>query len=153
MSFTHVIHHSVHIPVAPAVVWEVLRDSAAIASWNPFMTQLEGPFVVGEKLAVTIHSGGRTMSFRPRVVDVEAGRLLRWRGRLGLPGLFDDTHEMRLEPLHGGTRFVHREEFRGLLVPAMTDLLADTSAGFAEMNAALATEAARRQVPTFRPAA
>ena len=48
------------------------------------------------------------MTFRLTVLAVEDGSLIRWRGRLGMPGLFDGEHELRLEPTSdgGGTRFV-----------------------------------------------
>ncbi len=32
----------------------------------------------------------------------------------GTPGLFTFNHTFRLEPADGGTRFTHREEFRGI---------------------------------------
>jgi hypothetical protein len=46
------------------------------------------------------------------------GKEITWRGRLGVPGLFDGTHHLKVEasdPAH--TRFVQEEDFSGLLVP------------------------------------
>ena len=78
------------------------------------------------------------MTFRPIVETVEDGAVLRWRGRLGLPGLFDGEHELRVEATGAETsRFTQRETFRGVLVPLMGRILDDTDAGFAAMNAAL----------------
>jgi hypothetical protein len=85
------------------------------------------------------------MTFRPTVLAVEFGTLIRWRGRLGLPGLFDGEHELRLQPLPGGgTRFFQRETFTGLLVPIAKRVLDDTATGFTAMNAALRDRAASR---------
>jgi hypothetical protein len=54
------------------------------------------------------------------VIAIEDGTPIRWRGRSGIPGLFDGEHELRLEPIpDGGTRFIQRETFTGLLVPLM----------------------------------
>jgi hypothetical protein len=39
----------------------------------------------------------RTMTFHPTVQAFEPGTLLRWRGRLALPSLFDGEHELRVE--------------------------------------------------------
>lgn len=79
------------------------------------------------------------MSFRPRVLTVTGGRELRWLGRFVVPGLFDGEHYFRLEPI-GTTRvrFVHGEDFSGLLVGLFKDsLLSSTRDGFEELNRAL----------------
>ena len=64
------------------------------------------------------------MTFRPTVVALEAGALLRWRGRLGMPGLFDGEHELRVEGTGPETsRFTQRETFPRS--PGPTDAPAD----------------------------
>lgn len=138
------IRSTIDIPAGPELVWQVLTDTGELARWNPFLTQLDGTLEVGERLQITVRPGDRTMSFRPRVVAVEPGRVLRWQGRLGVPGIFDGLHELRLEPIATGTRFVHSESFRGLLVPVLGRVLADTEQGFVAMNEALPGEVARR---------
>jgi hypothetical protein len=68
----------------------------------------------------------------------ERERLLRWLGRLGLPGLLDGEHSFRLDPAgEGRTRFVQSERFTGLLVRFFGKTLAQTERGFAQMNEAL----------------
>jgi hypothetical protein len=132
------VEHSVDIPAPAAAVWRVLTDTDTYEDWNPFMPRLSGRLAPGERLTLTVRSGKRTMTFRPTVLTVEHGTLLRWRGRLGVPGVFDGEHELRLEPLPvGGTRFTQHETFTGLLVAMMPGVLADTASGFAAMNLAL----------------
>ncbi len=139
------IEHTVDIQAPPATVWQVLTDTDRYGDWNPFMTQLSGRLAADERLTVTIRPGQRTMTFRPTVLAVEEDRLIRWRGRLGVPGIFDGEHELRLEPTaDGGTRFIQSERFSGLLVPMMGGVLDDTDAGFAAMNAALRERALSR---------
>ncbi|QBX56082.1 SRPBCC domain-containing protein [Nocardioides seonyuensis] len=139
------ITRTLDIPATPEAVWSVLADTDSYERWNPFVTKLSGRLAVGERLEVRIQPpGGRAMTFRPRVVTVEPGRALRWLGRLGVPGVFDGLHELRLEPTAAGTRFVHSETFRGLLVPLLGKTLAATADGFDAMNQALAEECARR---------
>ena len=129
--------HAIDIPASPATVWQVLAQTDRYPEWNPFMT-ISGRLAVGERLAVTIRPARRTMTFRPTVLAIEDGTLIRWRGTAGVSGIFDGEHELRLEPgPDGGTRFVQREAFSGLLVPLMRRVLDDTDAGFAAMNAAL----------------
>ncbi|RFU20073.1 SRPBCC domain-containing protein [Geodermatophilus marinus] len=129
--------HAVDIPASPAAVWQVLAQTDRYPEWNPFMT-VSGRLAAGERLTVTIRPGRRTMTFRPTVLAVEDGALIRWRGTAGVRGIFDGEHELRVEPgADGGTRFVQQEVFSGLLVPVLRRVLDDTEAGFAAMNAAL----------------
>jgi hypothetical protein len=146
------IEHTIDIQAPPARVWQLLTDTDRYQDWNPFIPRLSGRLAPGERLTLTVRPGRRTMTFRPSVLAVEEGRLLRWRGRLGLPGLFDGEHEFRLEPIpDGGTRFIQRETFTGLLVPLMPGVLVDTATGFAAMNTALRDRATSRTAPADRP--
>jgi len=78
------------------------------------------------------------MTLRPRLVEVAAGRELRWRGRLGVPGLLDAEHAFLLRPHAGGTRLVQEETFRGVLVPLLAASLdRGTLPAFVAMNQAL----------------
>ena len=85
------------------------------------------------------------MMFRPRVLLVDENRELRWLGRLLMPGLFDGEHVFRLVPTVTGTRFIHSERFRGILVPMLRrKLLGETLMGFKESNLELKRRAERR---------
>ena len=134
------------VAAPPALVWEVLTDTAAYGAWNPFIPELSGELQRGRRLRVRIvPPGSRGMTFRPTVTAVEDGRELAWLGRLGLPGLFDGEHSFTLTPRpDGGTELMQREVFRGLLVPAFGSTLRRTGAGFAAMNEALRSRAEER---------
>jgi len=79
------------------------------------------------------------MTFRPTVKGFVPNRELRWLGRVGIPGLFDGEHVFELSPVGPDrTRFVQRENFRGLFVPFLAKSLdRDARRGFEEMNLAL----------------
>src|SRR2546427_656795 len=96
-------------------------------------------------------TGTRPMRFRPTVKAVIPNRELRWLGRLGLPRLFDGEHIFQIEPLGSmRTRFIQREQFRGLLVPFLArSLNRDARRGFEEMNRAL--QARINVPPATRP--
>src|SRR4029077_5387783 len=83
--------------------------------------------------------GGRAMSFKPKMVNVETNREIRWLGRLLIPGLFTGEHSFAIQALdEKGVRFVQHERFTGLLVPLMAKSLdRDTKSGFEAMNRAL----------------
>lgn len=130
----------IETPVAaPAeLVWDVLADFPRYGVWNPFITSIEGDLAVGAELRATFEMPGRKpRTFTPTVINVDPGHEIAWLGRLWIPGLVDATHSLGITDSDAGTVFVHREDFRGLLVPVLGSLLADTRAAFAAMNAAL----------------
>ncbi len=129
----------IDIDATPEQVWEVLTDLAAFPAWNPFIVRAEGVLTPGGRLTLRMQpAGGRAMTMRPRLVEVDVPRRLRWRGTLGLPGLMDAEHTFTLERRGSGTRLVHQEDFRGVLVPFLAASLdRNTLPAFVAMNEAL----------------
>ena len=129
-------------------VWSVLTDFDHMASWNPFITEISGRPEPGSRIRVQIvPPGGRSMTFRPMVVTAEPDRVLKWLGRMVIPGIFDGEHEHRIDSLPGNrARYTQTERFSGVLVPFAGKLLARTQAGFESMAVALKqrAEAIRR---------
>ena len=132
------ITSSVEIPASAAEVWAVLVATDQYAQWNPFMARLEGPLEAGGSIVVSIRPGRRAMTFRPTIVALVPGHLIRWQGKAGVRGIFDGEHELRVDPLPGGgSKFTQHEVFTGILVPLMRKTLEQTEQGFAAMNLAL----------------
>ena len=133
----------VDIDATPQQVWEVLTDLAAFPAWNPFIVWAEGVVEPGRRLTLRMQPvGGRAMTLRPRLVAVDMPRELGWRGKLGMPGLMDAEHTFTLEPRGSGTRLVHQETFRGVLVPFVSASLdRNTLPAFVAMNEALKSRA------------
>jgi hypothetical protein len=80
------------------------------------------------------------MRFQPVLLAVDPQRELRWRGSVGVRGVFDGEHIFQLQKLAGGgTRLLHGERFSGLLVPFIMRgaMLEATRNGFIAMNTAL----------------
>src|SRR4051794_8090547 len=105
---------------APAAkVWEVLTDVDAYPEWNPFFVKAKGKVAIGNALDLTMQPVGKSaQSFSPKVLQVEHQRKLVWRGRVGVPGLFDGTHSFVIEPIgDGAVKFIQHEDFSGILVP------------------------------------
>jgi hypothetical protein len=112
------IETSIDIDADTGVVWRLLMDFSAYPNWNPFIHSIEGKPKEGERLSVMIQPPGQSpMRFRPRVQSVQQQHAFSWLGYLLIPGLFDGSHEFRLEAIAHATRFHHRESFSGLLVP------------------------------------
>jgi hypothetical protein len=134
------LHTEITILASPDRVWRLLTDFDSYPEWNPFIRSVEGKPETNSKLKVFIQpSGSRGMTFTPTVLNSESGHELRWLGRLWLPGIFDGEHVFAIEPVNENeVRFIHREQFSGLLVPLLwRSLDTDTRRGFNEMNLAL----------------
>jgi hypothetical protein len=134
------LHTEIEINAPAERVWEVLTDFASYPQWNPFIRRASGVPRTGERLEVRIEPpGGRGMTFKPKVLNAEANRELRWLGHILVPGLFDGEHSFTIWPLgENRVRFVQREAFKGLLVPLFArSLETNTQRGFEEMNRAL----------------
>ena len=143
------LYTTIDINAPATVVWDVLTDFPAYASWNPYIPRISGRLAPLEYLSVHAkpsRSLGRT--FEPQVLLVDEGVEFRWVGRMKVPGMFNGEHIFRLEPLGPGqVRFVHREVFSGFVVPMHRVLrLAAARRGFEEMNVALKAHA-EAQVP------
>lgn len=124
-------------------VWDIISNGAAYPEWNPFIRKVEGVLQPGTRLTMRIEPpGGAGMNFKPTVQVVQPNHLVRWLGRLLVPGLFDGEHSLQLQALDNNhTRFTQSERFTGLLVPLLGSLLNRTQHGFVEMNQALKTRA------------
>lgn len=137
--------HDIQAP--PAQVWAVLMDFPSHAEWNPLFARIQGKAAVGESLEVVVRDakGGNGMTLTPTVLQVNEGICFAWRGSLRIPKAFEGTHEFILEPLgQSSTRFIHKERFRGFLLPFLGRVLKETEQGFHAMNQALATEVLAR---------
>lgn len=138
-----VLHASIEIDAPAERVWGVITDLASYPDWNPFIVRAEGRLAVGERLRITIVAPGyRAVSFRPRLLDVEPGRRLRWLGRTLLPGLFDGRHSLMIEELgEGRSRFTSHEEVSGILLPVLGKVMRQSQAGFEELCRAVKARA------------
>lgn len=127
-------------------VWSVLTDVEAYPEWNPFFVKAEGKLAVGNELDVTMQPVGKSaQSFSPEILELEPRRKLVWRGRLGIPGLFDGTHYFFIEPVSASSvKFRQREEFSGIFVPFVG--FDPYEKGWEKMNAAL-----KRRVEQSQP--
>lgn len=140
------LHTEIEIAATPERVWSVLTDFPGYPEWNPFIVSINGVVKHGAKLQVRIQpSGGRAMTFRPRLVAVEPGKELRWLGHFLFPNLFDGEHRFAIEPITDGrVRFTQSERFSGLLLPLFKKSLAqNTKSGFEAMNRAIKAHAER----------
>ena len=114
--------------------------------WNPFITAISGEPKLGKRLTVSINPpGGKGMTFKPTILSLESNKEFRWKGKLGISGIFDGEHYFILEFLENDkTKFIHGEKFSGLLVPLVGKMLDKTQKGFQLMNESIKNECERK---------
>jgi hypothetical protein len=129
-----------------AKVWDVLMNFDNYPKWNPFITAISGEPKLGTRLTVSIKPpGGKEMTFKPKVLNLESNREFRWKGKLGINGIFDGDHYFILESLDKDiTKFIQGEKFSGLLVPLVGKMLDKTQKGFQLMNESIKNECERK---------
>lgn len=131
------IYTEIEINAPASKVWEILTDFDKYPDWNPFLISLYGKPEPGKTFSVSIKPDGKKpMTFKPVCLKFERNSEFRWQGNLFFKGLFDGEHifEMiEIEP--NRTRFIHRENFSGILVSILWKQLdTNTRRGFEKMN-------------------
>lgn len=141
------LYTEIEIDAPAETVWTILMDFEGHPDWNPFIKSISGDPSVGATLAVTVQSSGNEpMAFTPKVLKNQANQELRWRGKLGVNGIFDGEHYFQLEPMGPNkTKFVQGENFTGILSGALYRMIGkDTEIGFNQMNKKLKEVAEQR---------
>lgn len=130
-----------------SIVWNVLLDFERYPTWNPFIKSITGEQSVGNKLTVSIKPpDSNGMTFKPKILTIEPNKEFRWKGKLGVTGIFDGEHYFILEPVDKNqTKFIHGEKFSGILVLLMGNMLEKTKEGFQLMNEAIKKESENRK--------
>ena len=141
-----VVETEILINAPPQKVWKVLTDFSRYPEWNPVMTKIEGNAKPGEKITVKMYMGKMSMTFKPRIIACLPNRELRWFGKIGAPFLFSGDHIFMLGPVGKKTRLIHKEQFRGILVPLlmMPYFVKKTRKAFMDMNESLRKRVEKR---------
>ncbi|MBK7357659.1 MAG: SRPBCC domain-containing protein [Saprospiraceae bacterium] len=123
-------------------VWDVLMNFESYPKWNPFIRSISGEPKLGNRLIVIINPpGGKGMTFKPKILTLEPNKEFRWKGKLGINGIFDGEHYFILEYLDKNkTKFIHGEKFSGILVYFAGKMLDKTEKGFQIMNESIKNE-------------
>lgn len=136
------IETEILINASPEKVWSVLTNFENHPKWNPFIKSITGEKKIGGQLTVFIKPpGGNGMTFKPVVLSFKENTEFRWKGKLGIPGIFDGEHYFQLVSQGSNrTKFIHGEKFSGILVALMGAALDKTKEGFELMNKSLKIE-------------
>lgn len=138
--FAKEVHTETTIFAPAQKIWQTLMQFSEYNAWNPLVKSISGEPQVGNTLRLEIHlPDNKPMRFTPKVKSCETNKKFSWLGNLGISGLFDGEHIFEIhENADGSCKFVHREKFKGILLPLFSDVLNNkTPKGFELMNEAL----------------
>ena len=122
----------------PHTVWKILTATSEYPNWNPEITRMTGQLREGNVVEFTNGSGADAMTFHPTVLVVHADQELRWKGYIGVPGIFDGEHSFVLENRGKQTHFIQSEKLTGLFAGRLTqEILRETASRMQAMNVAL----------------
>lgn len=128
---------SIQINATAEIVWNILTDVKSYAEWNPFFVEMSGKFEPGSYVKVSAQPvGGKQTSFSPKILEVKKNELIKWRGRVLLPYIFDGYHSFIIKRISDDkVEFTQHEDFKGILVPFIG--LEPFQKGWVKMNNAL----------------
>ena len=124
-------------------VWDVLANFEAYASWSPTIRKFFGNPTVGHRTKVLLQQpNGFKIKMNPVFLKMDQNQELRWKGRLGIDGIFDGEHYFQLTAINETqTLFVQGEIFSGILVGLLKKMIdVDTLQGFELFNQAIKQE-------------
>jgi len=138
----------IHAPIEK--VWATLTNFQEYGNWNPFIKSVKGDPAKGNQIEVFIQpdqssqkgESQKGMIFKPQVLENNGKDHFRWKGKLGIKGIFDGEHYFQLKEKGEQTEFIHGENFSGLLVGLLWGKIGEsTKQGFEAMNQALKHQA------------
>jgi len=131
----------IDIDSSPEKVWDTLVDFPEWKRWNTFIPDVEGPFLEGKTLRITVIPPGlKQMNFEPEINTIIPIHQIVWGGGF-LWFVYHGDHTFSIEPLaNGKTRFRQTERFQGPMVLLMGGMIGPTEKGYIQMNAELKKE-------------
>jgi hypothetical protein len=124
-------------------IWALLTDAKGFSRWNSTITGIDGSIREGER--IRIHVPGTERTFRPRVLNVEINKHMRWSD--GLAPLFRGSRTFELRQSDDkSTDFIMEEKFEGLIFAIVKNRLPDFKLIFEKYAFDLKSEAERALV-------
>ncbi len=133
---------------SPSQVFQILCEIENYQEWNPLIVAARGKVAAGENLSILIQPPGeKVQPYKVKVLSVIPNQEFVWLGHWKIKGLIDGMHFFELKSDgQTGTKLIHREEFRGILVPFLwkSFFLKKMLRGFLQLNEKLKIRAEQR---------
>ena len=134
----------IQISSNPDKVWEILIDLSSWSKWNPIVNKIEGKFEVGATLFITMcdDKGNDSKSYKSIITAIDEKKRFSFIGIMMAKFMFSAERIIELEDSQGGTLFIQREIYTGLMVPLFWNKLNEQASSMLNsMNAALKRKA------------
>jgi hypothetical protein len=147
------IHTEITLDAPLERVRELLADTGLYPQWHPLFPQISGEIGIGKAITVSVALPGiKPFSVRATIREESAGRLLCWRYRYPLPGLFSWTYRYEIVELERErVKFVQDSSYAGLLAPLYyLGMKGPLQVGMAELNKAVLRWGERRGISCLK---
>ena len=113
------IRTEIEINAPVSKVWDIISNLDEWASWNKMVTDASGKITQGATLSITMRgkSEGGEHSYAPTVIECDAPNSFRFRASMGNRLMMTNYKICELQENEGSTKFIHIEQFSGLMVP------------------------------------
>lgn len=137
------IRTEITINAAIEDVWACLMQLEHWEAWNPIVKRASGTPAPNSILDITMvgkdgRDGKDGPNYQPVVIEFNAPHQFRWRAKMMASFLFTNDKIFQLETCEQGTRLIHIEAYKGLMVSMFWAKLAEFVPGMLNsMNEAL----------------
>jgi len=100
-------------------VWEILIDFPGWSNWNPIVNKIEGNLELGAELFITMcdTKGSDGRSYTSIITAIDEKKRFSFIATMMAKFMFSAERIIELEDSAGGTLFIQREIYTGLMVP------------------------------------
>ena len=107
----------IHAPIEK--VWEVLTDFNNWEKWNPIVYQAHGKLLKDSKVDIIMYSGKNNLGhkYSATLTEITVPKSLQWNAIMMAGFLFTNGKIFKLHKTESGTKLIHSETFKGILVP------------------------------------
>lgn len=121
---TRVVTTEIEIAASPEQVWKTVSNIDNWKNWSPIIEDSQGTPSPGAKLMITMvgdegKNGKPGPSYEPVITVFEPSKNLSWSANMGANFIMTNGKIMKLEATNSGTKLIHKETFRGMMVPMM----------------------------------
>ncbi len=110
----------IEIAAPPSKVWNILIDINQWQEWNPTINASQGYASPGSTHNITMigeSEGTNGPKYNPKIIKLDKPNYFHWRAHMLAGFIFTNDKTIELKETSTGTKIIHSEIFKGMLVP------------------------------------